>query len=448
MLKFSIMYVLLQKHKTLVAAIVALASGAFFLWLFFAGSARDILSVGKKCVAEVNGSCINLRDYRREMLRFSNIQNREMEETIKKQVLENLIVQELLYQKAKSLGFLASDDEVVKVIKSDPTFQEKGFFSFSKYKELLSRIGLTPEEYEEYIRKMLTVQKLLTLISNGVYMSEKEEKVNMLVQSTLLSGKLYILTPESINYKPTKEEILSFYEKNKDMFRSHQRRIVRVWTEKNKLKVEELYKDIKNGKEVGGYKEYTLPDEEGKMSRTLLSEVSRLTDKNRISLTKEGEDYVLVYLYRLEPAGIKSFEEVSGQIEDMLVNRKRVEMLKDEAQRVYTELKSRKEVKNVRVLNFNDTPAEQIVNVARVGQDQLIGFLLSKERVFGPYELQQGYGVFLITERKQKRMDKEQMEKLSKDILNVKSNAVVNYFIESLLRKAKIKVNEEVIKGG
>ncbi len=40
------------------------------------------------------------------------------------------------------------------------------------------------------------------------------------------------------------------------------------------------------------------------------------------------------------------------------------------------------------------------------------------------------------------------MEKLSKDILNVKSNAVVNYFIESLLRKAKIKVNEEVIKGG
>lgn len=448
MLKFSIMYALLQKHKTLVAAIVALASGAFFLWLFFAGSARDMLSVGKKCVAEVNGSCITLRDYRREMLRFSNIQNREMEEAIKKQVLENLIVQELLYQKAKSLGFLASDDEVVKVIKSDPTFQEGGFFSFSKYKELLSRIGLTPEEYEEYIRKMLTVQKLLTLISNGVYMSEEEEKVNMLVQSTLLSGKLYVLTPESINYKPTKEEMLSFYEKNRDMFRSHQRKIVRVWTEKDKLRVEELYTAIKKGKEVGGYKEYTLPDEEGKMSKTLLSEASRLTDKNRISLTKEGEDYVLVYLYRVEPAGIKSFEEVSGQIEDMLVNRKRAEMLKEEAQRVYTELKSGREVKNVRVLNFSDTPAEQIVNVARVGQDQLIGFLLSKERVFGPYELQQGYGVFLITERKQKSMDREQMEKLSKDILNVKSNAIVNYFIESLWRKAKIKVNEEVIKGG
>ncbi|MFN3813760.1 MAG: SurA N-terminal domain-containing protein [Aquificaceae bacterium] len=444
------MYVLLQKHKTLVAAIVALASGAFFLWLFFAGSARDILSVGKKCVAEVNGSCVTLRDYRREMLRFSNIQNKEMEEAVKRQVLENLIVQELLYQKAKSIGFLASDDEVVKVIKSDPTFQENGLFSSSKYKELLSRIGLTPEEYEEYIRKMLTVQKLLTLISNGVYLSDKEERINMLIQSTLLSGKLYILTIEDVaaNYKPTREEMLSFYEKNKDMFRSHQKRIIRVWTEKDKLKVERLYTDIKSGREVSGYTEYTLPDEEEKISKTLLSEASRLTEKSRILLTKEGEDYVLIYLYKVEPAGVKSFEEVSRQVEDILLKGKRAEMLKEEAKRIYTELKKGEEIKNVRILNFSDTPAEQIVNVAGVRQDQLVWFLLSKEKVFGPYELRQGYGVFLITDRKQKRMEREQMEKLSKDILNVKSNAVVNYFIEGLLRKAKVKVNEEIIKGG
>ncbi|MGB9873426.1 MAG: SurA N-terminal domain-containing protein, partial [Hydrogenobacter sp.] len=204
------MYALIQKHKTLAVLIVALASGAFFLWLFFTGSIRDITSVGKKCVAEVNGSCITLREYRRELLRFSNIQNKELEEIIKKQVIDNLITQELLYQKAKSLGYSASDEEVISVIKSDPTFQEGGSFSASKYKELLSRLGLVPEEYEDYIRKMLTIQKLLALVSNGVYLSDKEKEVNLAVQSTLLSGRLYILTPSDVelSYNPTQEEIL------------------------------------------------------------------------------------------------------------------------------------------------------------------------------------------------------------------------------------------------
>jgi peptidyl-prolyl cis-trans isomerase D len=61
-------------------------------------------------------------------------------------VLESLIVQELLYTKAKKLGFLASNQEVIDLIKSDPSFQENGIFSTSKYKESLARLGLEPTQ--------------------------------------------------------------------------------------------------------------------------------------------------------------------------------------------------------------------------------------------------------------------------------------------------------------
>lgn len=443
------MYVLIQKHKTLVTFIVALASGAFFLWLFFTGSVRDITSVGKKCVAKVNGSCITLRDYRRELLRFSNIQNRELEEVIKKQVIENLITQELLYQKAKSLGFSASDKEVISVIKSDPTFQEGGTFSASKYKEMLARVGLMPEEYEDYIRKMLTIQKLLALVSNGVYLSDKEKEVNIAVQSTLLSGRLYLITPSDvkISYTPTQEEMLNFYQKNKDLFKETEKKILRVWMEKDKGKIEGIYKLLREGKQPEGYTEYIIPADESKLPKAVSSEVQKLNDKDRVFVTKEGDQYFLVYLYKVEPAGVRSFDEVKDQIKSALIEQKKISLLKDKAQEIYKALSEGRDV-DLKYLTFSDTPANQIMSVAKVKEEQVAGLLLSKEKVFGPYELAQGYGVFLITERKKKALNEGEVKKLVQDILNMKSDAMVNYLIDHLMRNAKIEINEEIIKGG
>ncbi|ADO44712.1 Formiminotransferase domain protein [Hydrogenobacter thermophilus TK-6] len=443
------MYTLIQKHKTLLVFIVTVASGAFFLWLFFTGSVRDITSVGKKCVAEVNGSCITLRDYRRELLRFSNIQSRDLEEVIKKQVIENLITQELLYQKARSLGFYASDEEVVSVIKSDPTFQEGGVFSASKYKEMLARLGLEPGEYEDYIRRMLTVQKLLALVSNSVYLSEAEKNINLAVQSTLLSGKLYIITPSDVevSYTPTQEEMMSFYEKNKELFRRPEKKLVRVWAEKDKAKVEEIYRAIKEGKQVQGYTEYLLPDDANRLPKGVSSEVSKLDQKDGILVTKEGDEYLIVYLYRVEPAGIRSFEEVKEQIRSALIDKRKASLLRDKAQEIYKRLTEGKDV-SVKYLTFEDTPVDQIMSIAKVKEGQVVSFILSKQKVFGPYELSQGYGVFVITDRKKKPADEEEIKKLTQDILNMKSDATVNYLIEHLIRSAKIKINEEVIKGG
>ena len=291
------MYSLLHRYKSITVAIIAVATGGFFLWLFFAGGLSDITSPSKRCVVEVNSGCVTIKDYRRELLRFSNLlQNPQMEKLVKDQVLSNLIAQELLYQKAKDLSLVASNEEVVEVIKSDPTFHEGGLFSASKYKEILSRNGMTPEEYEDYLRKAISIQKLLRLLTNGVYITEEEFKINLLADSTLLSGSLYLITPSDVKdrYTPTDQELLEYYQKNKELFKRQEGRVVRVWKEKDKEKALSIYKDLKAGKEVQGFQEFRLPEDIQKLGEAINKEAQRLTPQDRVSDYKEGEEYVVV----------------------------------------------------------------------------------------------------------------------------------------------------------
>lgn len=265
----------------------------------------------------------------------------------------------------------------------------------------------------------------------------------------MLSGKLYIITPSDVevSYTPTQEEMMSFYEKNKELFRRPEKKLVRVWAEKDKAKVEEIYRAIKEGKQVQGYTEYLLPDDANRLPKGVSSEVSKLDQKDGILVTKEGDEYLIVYLYRVEPAGIRSFEEVKEQIRSALIDKRKASLLRDKAQEIYKRLTEGKDV-SVKYLTFEDTPVDQIMSIAKVKEGQVVSFILSKQKVFGPYELSQGYGVFVITDRKKKPADEEEIKKLTQDILNMKSDATVNYLIEHLIRSAKIKINEEVIKGG
>ncbi len=444
------MYSILHKHKNITVAIIALATGGFFLWLFFTGGISDITSPSKRCVVEVGSGCITLKDYRRELLRFSDLlKNPQMEELIREQVLSNLIAQELLYQKAKSLSLIASDEEVVEVIKSDPSFQEGGLFSSSKYKEVLSRIGMTPEEYEEYIRKMLSIQKLLSFLTNGVYLTEKELEINLLADSTLLSGSLYLITSADVSkdYKPTEQELLEYYQKNKELFKRPEGKVVWVWKEKDKEKALSIYNNLKAGKESEGYQEYRLPEDFERLGKLLEKEAQRLGSQERVSITKEGEDYVVLYLKQVIPAGYEDFEKVKEKVREKLVEEKSLSLVEQKAQEVAKLLKEGKKPE-VRFLNFSDTPAIQLNAVVNIDQKHMARIVLSQDRVFGPYPLRQGYGVILVEKRSKRELKPEEKEEAVKDILSLKSQAMLSQYVEYLKKNTKISINKELLGGG
>ncbi len=422
--------------------IVSFVSLSFLLWLLWTGGVRELIGVGQNCVAKVDGSCITLRDYRRELLRYESLtQNKEMEKLLKQQVLENLIVQELLYKRAKDLGFLASDQEVVDLIKSDPSFQENGIFSTSKYKESLARLGLEPVEYEEYIRKILTIQKLLNLIGNAVYLTPKEEEINLLSQSFEISGKLYMISSEDISVSISQEEVLDFYTKNKESFRREPTKLVRLWIEKDKKRAEEIYRALKEGQDVRNYKEFKLPQQEGEFPIELKEELNKLSKTQPVSLVKTGEGYAIVFLFKEEAAGYKSLGEVKVQIEKTLKEQKAQEQVKVLAEKIKEDLKQGKEVP-YKFLEFSKTPALQLLSVMRLSEKDFLEVLLSKERIFGPYPLLKGYGVVVVQERNKKEMDQKQKAEFVKDLLSLKKDATINYYVESLRRQAKVEMKE------
>jgi peptidyl-prolyl cis-trans isomerase D len=441
------MYSLIHKNKKFVAGVIGFVSLAFLLWLLWVGGVRDIANIGQNCVANVNGSCITLRDYRRELLRYGDLtQNKDMERLLRQQVLESLIVQELLYAKAKKLGFLASDQEVIDLIRSDPSFQENGIFSTSKYKESLARLGLEPTEYEEYIRKILTIQKLLNLIGNGVYMTPKEEEINLLSQSFEISGRLYMINSEDVSVSVSEKEILDFYTQNRESFKREPTKVVRLWIEKDKQKAEEIYKALRNRQEVPNFKEFKLPQQEGEFPTELKGELNRLSPTEPISLVKTGEGYATVFLFKEETGGYKSLEEVKAQIEKTLKEKKAQEQVQSLAEKVKEDLKQGRDVP-YKFLEFSKTPALQLLSVMKLGEKDLFEILLSKEKVFGPYPLLKGYGVLVVQERSKKEIDQRQRAEFIKDLLSLKKDTTINYYIESLRKGAKVKINRELIGG-
>jgi Formiminotransferase domain. len=438
------MYSLVYKNKKFVAGVIGFVSLSFLVWLLWVGGVGDIANIGQNCVAKVDGTCITLKDYRRELLRYGDlIQNRDMERLLREQVLESLIVQELLYAKAKKLGFLASNQEVIDLIKSDPSFQENGIFSTSKYKESLARLGLEPTEYEEYIRKILTIQKLLNLIGNGVYMTPKEEEINLLSQSFEIGGRLYIINPEDVSVSVSEKEILDFYTQNRESFKREPTKVVRLWIEKDKQKAEEIYRALRNRQEVPNFKEFKLPQQEGEFPTELKGELNRLSPTDPISLVKTGEGYAIVFLFKEETAGYKSLEEVKAQIEKTLKEKKAQEQVKSLAEKVKEDLKQGKDVP-YKFFEFSKTPALQLLSVMKLGEKDLFEILLSKEKVFGPYPLLKGYGVLVVQERSKKEIDQRQRAEFIKDLLSLKKDTTVNYYIESLRKGAKVKINKEV----
>lgn len=442
------MYSILHKHKGITVAIIFLATVGFFIWLFLTGGITNTTS-SQRCVVEVNSGCITLKDYRREMLKFSEfLKNQQMEQVVKEQVLSNLIAQELLYQKAKSLNIVASDEELIEVIKSDPVFHEGGVFSASKYKELLSRIGMTPEEYEDYLRKAISIQKLIRFLTNGVYITEKELEINLIVDSTLLSGKLYLITPSDVKdkYSPTEKDLLDYYQKNIETFKRPEVRVLWIWKEKDKEKALALYKDLKAGKEVKGFEEYRIPEDNPKLGETIKIEAQKLTLQDRISTFKDGENYVVLYLREILPPGYEDFERVKEKVREKLIEEKSQTLAKERAEEALKALREGKEP-NLKSLNFSDTPAIQISAVIDIDQKDLIKMATSKEKVFGPYSLKQGYGILVIDARNRKNIEEGEKKEILRDLHSLKSQAILSKYVENLERKSKIKINRELIGG-
>ena len=72
-----------------------------------------------------------------------------------------------LLEVARRNGVEATDSEVTQAIRTDKSFQQNGQFSFAMYQALLRENGLSPERFEEFLKRRLTAMKVASSVLSG-----------------------------------------------------------------------------------------------------------------------------------------------------------------------------------------------------------------------------------------------------------------------------------------
>lgn len=191
----------------------------------------------KKPVVEVNGVEIDERELRRAVEiskqnmiarlgeQASSIVTNEM---VQPAALENLISQELVRQFAEDNKLNVSMDSIHKMIVEMEVFQVDGKFSQSHFEELLRRNGLRPETFPQKMRDEFLQRQLNNgYHSTGFSTASEIENLKSLYNQSRSFSYAELQSDEILNQTEVSEEqIQSYYDKNKETFRTEEQLVV------------------------------------------------------------------------------------------------------------------------------------------------------------------------------------------------------------------------------
>jgi peptidyl-prolyl cis-trans isomerase D len=87
---------------------------------------------------------------------------------VQQQVIDDLVRDTVLRQRAQANGYRVSDQEVSAAYAQEPAFQVEGKFNATVARAMLNQVGLTPESYEAERRKALQI----TQLTGGIQLSD------------------------------------------------------------------------------------------------------------------------------------------------------------------------------------------------------------------------------------------------------------------------------------
>ncbi len=187
----------------------------------------------KPQVATVNGEVITRQAYARAydnlLKNYRENYQGELDEAmidrIRSQALDSLIDQVLLDQEAKKMDIRVPDAELAGSIRDFKAFQgPDDRFDQQRYQRILSRMNMTPEDFEEQQRQSLRVQKLRALIVENVQVSEGELRDWYNWQNA--RTKVNYLAFETGDYPdiaPTEAELEQYYQANQEQYKTQPR---------------------------------------------------------------------------------------------------------------------------------------------------------------------------------------------------------------------------------
>lgn len=223
------MYDFVYKNKRLVQVILAL----MVLPFAFVGVDSYVRNLGNEAdLATVGGKAISPAEFenalRQQQDQMRNILGRNFDPTmfdtpeVRQQVLDGVINQRLIAEKATGLSLTAPDAEVRRVILDIPQFQDNGRFSEERYKDALKGAGQSPLMFEQRLRADLSQQPMQDALSRSAFVGNAQAAAYQRLTEEAREVQVATLTPESFlsKVKVADADVRAEYDKNPDAYRA------------------------------------------------------------------------------------------------------------------------------------------------------------------------------------------------------------------------------------
>lgn len=268
-------------------------------------------------VADVNGEIITLEVYRQAYYRlldnYRRVYGGQLDDNLLKMLrpnemaLNQLIDRILLSQEAERLNIDVPEEELAQAIRGIPAFQTNGVFDYRRYNQVLLQNNLSVEQFEMDRSEEVALNKLRSVILNGISASEDEAKEWYLWSKAKVSLEYALFSSDRYkDVEPTDEQIQTFFNDHKDNYRTEP-----------KVKVRYLhfapgsYKaDVKiSDEEIAEYYQ-GHPDEFKTEKRVKARHILFKVDENADEKTSEGKKSEAMKIYEMAKTG-KDFAELA-----------------------------------------------------------------------------------------------------------------------------------------
>ena len=210
-------------------AIIALIVLSFV----FAGVSSYVSSSGSSAAAEVNGEPISQQDveraYQAQRARLEAqfgegisalFSDENYLRDFRMNVLDRLIADTLIEQKAKELGMRVSDKQIRDAITAMPEFQTEGSFDNERYLMLLRQNGFQPSDFRDYMRQQMTREQLSRAVQASDFSLPEEVNLAHRLQGQTRNADYLIVdsAPFAASVELSDEEVQAFYDENISRF--------------------------------------------------------------------------------------------------------------------------------------------------------------------------------------------------------------------------------------
>ncbi len=147
--------------------------------------------------------------------------NQQIAEDVSAEVLEMLVQEYVVRQRAAEWGLTVTDGEIDDVIRATPYFQdETGVFNPEIYLAQLDEFGTTDDEYRDSLRRDLLVRKVYSIITDAVFAPEPYARMEFVETRQTATADIVVVPGGDFQQlvQLDEGEARAYYEEHRDEF--------------------------------------------------------------------------------------------------------------------------------------------------------------------------------------------------------------------------------------